>query len=89
MVRQFAKVDIDYAVVTKYLFSEEIIDGLIGTIVPTVTVMLFGLALGIVVALMRRSENPLLRWSGAAWVWFFRGVPALVLLLTASTSLWS
>ena len=43
--------------------------------------MLIGIALGIVLAVMRLSPNPIL--SGGAWVyvWFFRAVPRVVLLI--------
>jgi polar amino acid transport system permease protein len=43
--------------------------------------MLIGIVLGIALAIMRQSPNPLI--SGASWVyvWFFRGTPLLVQLL--------
>jgi polar amino acid transport system permease protein len=47
----------------------------------TVLAMIIGVALGIVIAMMRLSPNPIL--SGAAWLytWFFRAVPRIVLLI--------
>jgi polar amino acid transport system permease protein len=46
----------------------------------TVLAMIIGVLLGIVLAVMRLSPNPIL--SGAAWVyvWFFRAIPRYVLL---------
>jgi polar amino acid transport system permease protein len=43
--------------------------------------MLLGVVLGVVLAVMRLSPNPIL--SGAAWIyiWFFRGTPVLVQIL--------
>ena len=38
-------------------------------------------ALGLVVALMRQSRRRLLRWPAAVYVWFFRSLPLLVLLI--------
>ena len=38
-------------------------------------------ALGLVVALMRQSRSRLLRWPAAVYVWFFRSMPLLVLLI--------
>jgi polar amino acid transport system permease protein len=38
-------------------------------------------ALGMVVALMQRSSVPPLRWIAGAYVWFFRSLPLLVLLI--------
>ncbi|MEV0329526.1 amino acid ABC transporter permease [Micromonospora echinospora] len=63
------------------MFRPPIIEGLRGTIALTVLAMLIGVGLGIVVAIMRLSENPILR--GVSWVytWFFRAVPRLVLAI--------
>jgi polar amino acid transport system permease protein len=43
--------------------------------------MAFGIILGVILAVMRLSPNPLI--SGASWVyiWFFRGTPLLVQIL--------
>jgi His/Glu/Gln/Arg/opine family amino acid ABC transporter permease subunit len=51
------------------------------TILLTIVAMVFGLALGLFVALMRDSSTRILRSVAWAYVWFFRGVPTLVLLL--------
>ncbi|ROT31106.1 amino acid ABC transporter permease [Micromonospora sp. HM5-17] len=64
-----------------HMFRPPIIDGLVrGTVLMTISAMLIGVALGVVVAVMRLSPNPILR--GVAWLytWFFRAVPRLVLL---------
>ncbi|MFB6396533.1 amino acid ABC transporter permease [Polymorphospora lycopeni] len=63
------------------MFRPPVIAGLRGTIALTVLAMLIGVVLGTVVAIMRLSENPILR--GVAWVytWFFRAVPRLVLAI--------
>lgn len=81
VVTAFAGADIDYAVIPRYLTSSLIIEGLRGTILLTAAAMTLGLAVGVVVAVMRQSENPVLRWTAATYVWFFRGVPVLVQLL--------
>ncbi|MDG4799712.1 amino acid ABC transporter permease [Micromonospora sp. WMMD980] len=63
------------------MFRPPIIEGLLrGTVVMTVSAMLIGVTLGVVIAVMRLSDNPILR--GVAWLytWFFRAVPRLVLL---------
>jgi polar amino acid transport system permease protein len=51
-----------------------------GTILVTILAMLFGVALGVLLAVMRLSDNPVLR--GVSWVytWFFRAIPRYVLL---------
>jgi polar amino acid transport system permease protein len=71
----------EWDVIGKYLFSDPILRGLGTTLFLTVIAMVVGITLGIVLAVMRRSENGLL--SSAAWfyIWLFRGTPVLVQLL--------
>ncbi|MEU2610904.1 amino acid ABC transporter permease [Micromonospora sp. NPDC007271] len=61
------------------MFRPPIIAGLRGTLALLVFSMLIGIGLGIAIAIMRLSPNPILK--GVAWVytWFFRAVPRLVL----------
>ncbi len=68
-------------VVRQYLTADVILHGLLTTIELTAISMAVGIALGIVIAVMRLSSNPIL--SGASWVyvWIFRGTPVLVQLL--------
>jgi polar amino acid transport system permease protein len=63
------------------MFRPPIIEGVRTTIVMTLLAMALGVALGVVVAVMRLSANPML--SGVAWLytWFFRAVPRVVLLV--------
>jgi polar amino acid transport system permease protein len=70
-----------WGVVGHYFFSSQVLHGLLVTLELTVIAMAVGISLGIVLALMRLSPNPLV--SGASWiyVWFFRGTPVLVQLL--------
>jgi polar amino acid transport system permease protein len=71
----------EWSVVGNYLFDERILEGLRLTIELTVIAMAIGITLGVVLAVMRLSPNPLV--SGASWlyIWFFRGTPVLVQLL--------
>jgi polar amino acid transport system permease protein len=73
--------NLQWGVVGKYLFSHEILDGVLRTLELTALAMVFGLILGIIVAIMRLSSNPLSQWVSWAWIWFFRGVPPLVQLI--------
>ena len=68
-------------IVGHYLFSDSVLHGLRVTLELTVIAMAIGIALGVVLAVMRLSPNPLV--SGASWlyIWFFRGTPVLVQLL--------
>jgi polar amino acid transport system permease protein len=50
------------------------------TLLLTVLSMLIGIALGVVLAVMRLSDNPILSWSAWVYTWFFRAIPRFVLL---------
>jgi polar amino acid transport system permease protein len=63
------------------MFRPPIMEGLRGTIALTVLSMLIGVGLGVVIAIMRLSENPILRGVAWAYTWFFRAVPRLVLAI--------
>ena len=71
----------EWSVVGDYLFDSRILHGAVVTIELTVIAMAIGIALGVLLAIMRLSPNPLI--SGASWfyIWFFRGTPLLVQLL--------
>jgi polar amino acid transport system permease protein len=71
----------EWGVVGDYLFSDRILRGLVVTLELTVIAMAIGIVLGVVLAVMRLSPNPLV--SGTSWVyiWFFRGTPVLVQIL--------
>ena len=65
------------------MFSEPIREGARTTIVLTVLSMVLGVLLGIVLAVMRLSPNKVLSWTAWVYVWIFRSVPRLVLLVLA------
>lgn len=68
-------------VVGEYFTSPRILDGLLKTLQLTVIAMVLGILLGVALAVMRLSSNPVL--SGVSWLylWFFRGTPVFVQLL--------
>jgi polar amino acid transport system permease protein len=70
-----------WSTVGHYLFDGRVLHGVRITIELTVAAMGLGVALGVVLAVMRLSPNPLV--SGGSWlyIWFFRGTPVLVQLL--------
>ncbi len=68
-------------VVGEYLFSEPILSGLRLTMILTVSSMVLGIVLGIALAIMRLSPNPILSQGAGAYLWFFRGTPLLVQLI--------
>jgi polar amino acid transport system permease protein len=71
----------EWSVVGHYLFDERVLEGLRVTLELTAIAMAIGIVLGMLLAVMRLSLNPLV--SGGSWlyIWFFRGTPVLVQLL--------
>lgn len=58
-----------------------------GTIFGTVGAMILGIGLGVVLAVMRLSTNPVLRGVAFAYTWFFRAIPRYVLLVLLGTGI--
>jgi polar amino acid transport system permease protein len=70
-----------WPVVGEYLFHPEILHGVVVTIYLTCSCMTIGIVLGVILALMRQSENKLLSYAAQTYVVAFRGTPALVQLI--------
>jgi polar amino acid transport system permease protein len=64
-----------------WFFRPVVVQGLLLTLELTGLSALFGLLGGIVLALMRLSKNPVLRTISWVYVWIFRSIPLIVLLL--------
>ncbi len=62
------------------LFPAILLEGLRNTVVYTLLGFSFGLALGLVIALMRLSPVGPYRWVANAYIEIFRGLPALLVL---------
>ncbi len=71
----------EWSAVGDYLFDQRILEGLLVTIELTVIAMAIGICLGVLLAVMRLSPNPLLSRASWLYIWFFRGTPVLVQLL--------
>ncbi len=71
----------EWSVVGNYLFDQRILEGLVVTIELTVIAMAIGVVLGVLLAVMRVSSNPLVSRASWLYIWFFRGTPVLVQLL--------
>src|SRR5690554_1034299 len=65
----------------KYLFDQRISQAALNTVLLTVYSMVIAIVLGITLAVMRLSNNPVVR--GVAWLylWIFRGTPVYVQLV--------
>jgi polar amino acid transport system permease protein len=72
---------VDWTDVGRYLFNPRVLDGVVMTLQITVLSLLIGFSSGLVIALMRLSQSRILQTIAIVWVWFFRAVPVLVLLI--------
>ena len=71
----------NWPLVFEAMNQSPVIDGFWkGTILVTILSMIFGVALGVVLAVMRLSDNPILRGVSWLYTWFFRAIPRYVLL---------
>lgn len=71
----------EWSFVVESMFLEPVLRGLLlGTLWVTVLAMLIGVTVGVTLAVMRLSPNPVLSYVAFVFIWFFRGVPRLVLL---------
>jgi polar amino acid transport system permease protein len=76
----------DWHFVFEAMNQNAVIEGLVkGTLLVTGLSMIVGIGGGVILAVMRLSDNPIL--SGAAWLftWFFRSIPRYILLFTMAT----
>lgn len=74
---------ISWSVFWEYLFSPQILEGLWVTVQLSIIAMGIAVVLGFLVAMLMRSDNPVLKGLARCYVEFFRGLPLLVLLLFA------
>jgi polar amino acid transport system permease protein len=74
---------LQWSVVGQYLFSEPVLTGVLRTLLITASAIALAVVLGVVLANMRLSASPVLQAVNAVYVWFFRSIPLLVLLVLA------
>ncbi|MGW0252413.1 amino acid ABC transporter permease [Nocardia goodfellowii] len=75
------KEEYKWATFGKYLFDKRILNGALVTLELTVLAMALAIILGIVLAVMRLSPNPVLRSVSWVYLWIFRGTPVYVQLV--------
>lgn len=68
-------------VIALYVRDGTLLSGIVLTLGLTVISMLVGIILGVILAIMRLSVNPVVRSAAGAYVYVFRGTPVLVQLL--------
>ncbi|KAF1030075.1 MAG: Glutamine transport ATP-binding protein GlnQ [Burkholderia plantarii] len=71
----------EWGVFAQWFLAEPVLAGLGKTLVLTLLGAIFGFALALPVALARLSPSPLLRGFSWAYIWLFRSIPLIVLLL--------
>ncbi len=67
----------EWNVVWKYLFNERVLEGVGYTLILTFLSMI----IAIILAVMRKSANPVLRGVSWFYIWFFRGTPVYTQLV--------
>jgi len=73
--------NISWDAVLEYIAYPDILRGLELTLVYTCAGMLLGLGIGVVLAVMRLSENPVLQGISWFYIWLFRGTPLLIQII--------
>ncbi|MGH7118277.1 MAG: amino acid ABC transporter permease [Acetobacteraceae bacterium] len=76
-----AQADIAYRDVPKFFLFPVMLEGLWHTVVLAIAAQGAGIVIGLIIAIMRRSENPVAWGVGGIYIWIFRGVPVLLQLL--------
>jgi len=66
----------------QYLFNERVLAvGLVNTLQLTVYSMVLAIVLGVILAVMRLSDNPIFKSVAWVYLWIFRGTPVYVQLV--------
>lgn len=71
----------EWNIVWKYLFNENVLEGIGYTLLLTVISMVVAIILSVILAVMRKSINPVLRGVSWFFIWFFRGTPVYTQLV--------
>lgn len=81
LARAFAVGQIEWVFVGRFLTVPAILKGVWNTVIMAVLAMGMGIVLGVAVAIMRMSPNPVLRSVALGYAWLFRGTPVILQLL--------
>jgi polar amino acid transport system permease protein len=79
--RAFALGQIEWSYVGRFLTVPVIVRGIGNTMVMAVLAMALGIVLGVAIAIMRLSPNPVLKSVASGYTWLFRGTPLILQLL--------
>ena len=73
--------NVDWPTVREYIFAPVTLRGVLVTLYLTALAMSIGVIGGVVVAVMRLSDNLVLSSLARLFIWFFRGTPVLVQII--------
>jgi polar amino acid transport system permease protein len=71
----------EWSTYRKYLFDERISSAAWNTLQLTIWAMVLGVLLGVILAIMRLSPNPVFKSVAWVYLWIFRGTPVYVQLV--------
>ncbi|WP_165831733.1 amino acid ABC transporter permease [Brachybacterium endophyticum] len=71
----------DWPTVAEYILDVKVVQGVGWTLLITVLAMILGTVIALTAAIMRRSENPVLRGVSWAYIFVFRGTPVYTQLV--------
>ncbi|MEH0937829.1 amino acid ABC transporter permease [Micromonospora psammae] len=77
----FDSPNLEPGTIANYLFKDYVLDGVVTTLWLTLLAMVLGTVGGVLLAVMRLSENPVLRGVSWVFIWVFRGTPLLVQII--------
>jgi len=81
VVLVLAQADINYRQVPVYLLYQIMLEGLWHTIVLAIAAQSSAVVVGLLIAVMRVSHNPVASYTARAYIWIFRGTPVLLQIL--------
>jgi polar amino acid transport system permease protein len=70
--------NVDHPTIAQYIFNPRILSGVGLTLVLTVVAMIVSSVLGVLLAVMRLSNNPVMKMLAWLYIWVFRGTPLLI-----------
>ena len=73
--------NIGWGTVREYLFAPVTLQGAVVTLYLTAASMVIGVVGGVLIAVMRLSDNPVMSSVARVFIWFFRGTPVLVQII--------
>ena len=78
LIVELSHAQIVWGDIPKYFLYRSMIQGMWGTVLLACASQAMGIVLGVFVAIMRRSKNPVMSWLAWFYIYVFRGIPVLV-----------